>query len=60
MIKRTVLINNPAKLSVKLDQLIVEKEGKVAGKIPIEDIAVLLVEHPAVIYTQGCLSALLG
>jgi len=59
MIKRTILISNPAKLSVKQDQLIVEQEGKVAGKIPVEDIGVLLVEHPAVIYTQGCLSALL-
>ncbi len=60
MIKRTITISNPSKLSSKLDQLIIEQDGKIAGKIPIEDIGVLLVEHPAVIYTQGCLSALLA
>lgn len=60
MIKRTILISNPAKLRTELDQLVVEQEGSVSGKIPIEDIGVLLVEHPAVLYTQGCLSELLA
>ena len=59
MIKRTLLISNPSKLSVKLDQMIIEQDGKVMGTIPVEDIGVLLVEHPAVLYTQGCLSALM-
>ena len=43
-----------------MDQLIIEQDGTVAGKIPIEDIGVLVVDNPAVIYTHGCLTRLLN
>lgn len=59
MIKRTVAIDNPAWLKVKESQLIVEQDGKTVGRIPVEDVGVLIVDHPAVVYTQGCLNALL-
>ena len=59
MIKRTVAIENPSRLSVKHDQLIIEQDGTVAGKIPVEDIGVLIIDNPAVLYTHGCLTALL-
>lgn len=59
MIKRTIAIENPSRLSVKHDQLIIEQDGTLAGKIPIEDIGVLLIDNPAVLYTHGCLMALL-
>jgi len=59
MIKRTVAIDNPAWLKIKESQLIIEQDGKAVGKIPVEDVGVLIVDHPAVVYTQGCLNALL-
>ncbi len=59
MIKRTIAIENPSRLSVKHDQLIIEQDGSLAGKIPVEDIGVLIIDNPAVLYTHGCLTALL-
>ena len=59
MIKRTIAIDNPAWLKIKESQLIVEQDGSTVGKIPAEDVGILIVDHPAVIYTQGCLNALL-
>ncbi len=60
MIKRTVTISNPAWLSSKMEQLVIEQNGDVKGKIPFEDLGVLIIEHPAVTLTQGCLTALLA
>jgi len=59
MIKRTIAIENPCKLSIKDRQLLIEKNGGLAGKIPVEDIGVLLVDHPAVLYTHACFTELL-
>lgn len=59
MIKRTVAIENPSRLSVRHDQLVIEQNGTQAGKIPIEDIGVVIIDNPAVLYTHGCLTALL-
>lgn len=63
MIKRTIEISRrAAHLSVKLDQLIVQPfdEPKTAQQsIPCEDIGVLLVDHPAAVYTHQALAALM-
>jgi CRISPR-associated protein Cas1 len=59
MIKRTVAIESPARLSVAHRQLIIEQDGAVAGKVPIEDIGVLVIDNPAVQYTHTCMTALL-
>ncbi len=59
MIKRTIAIENPSRLSVKHEQLVIEQDGALAGKIPVEDIGVLLIDNPAVLYTHGCLTTLL-
>jgi len=58
MIKRTVAIDNPSKLSVQDSQLTIEQNGDVVGKIPIEDIGVLIIDHPAVLYTHIAITAL--
>ncbi|WP_419176461.1 type II CRISPR-associated endonuclease Cas1 [Desulfosediminicola sp.] len=55
MIKRTIEISSKAFLKVRLDQLIIESEGGVSGSIPIEDIGVLLLNHPAITLTQAVL-----
>ncbi len=59
MIKRTLTIENPSRLRVQHRQLVIEQDGKEAGRIPIEDIGVLLINHPAVLYTHQCMTALL-
>lgn len=47
-------------MSVKYDQLIVEQDETVAGKIPVEDIGVLIIDNPGAVYTHACLTALLN
>ncbi len=59
MIKRTVEISSgPTYLSVKSDQLVLTREREVMGAIPCEDIGIVIVDHPAVTYTHGVLTAL--
>lgn len=58
MIKRTLHFSNPARLSVALNQLVVEMEDRTA-KIPIEDIGIVFIEHPQIIITQTVLQRLM-
>ena len=58
MIKRTIAIDNPSKLSVQDSQLIIEQNGDVVGKVPVEDIGILIIDHPAVLYTHIAITAL--
>jgi CRISPR-associated protein Cas1 len=56
VIKRTLEISrDPAYLSVRLDQLQIERKDHSPATIPCEDIGVLLVDHPQVTYTHGAL-----
>lgn len=59
MIKRIIEISNPAKLSVNNRQLVIERKEKESVSIPAEDIGILIVDHPAVSYTQGVFVSLL-
>ena len=62
MIKRIVTISNPAYLNIKNDQFILrrgEGEDSLTDSIPIEDLGVLLVDHPQVTITGGLLAGLL-
>lgn len=60
MIKRTIVIESPSYLSLRMDQLIVKKDGESMDKsVPIEDIAVLILESHQVTITNALLSALL-
>lgn len=59
MIKRTISIENPGKLSIKNSQLLIEQDGTIAGNIPVEDIGVLIIDNPAILYTHTCLTKLL-
>ena len=53
---RSVFIANPAKLSIRNSQLIVEKEESVS--IPVEDIGCILIETPQVTCSTAVLRAL--
>ena len=58
MIKRTVEISeNPAHLSVRRGQLLVQREGKIVGQVPCEDLGLLLVDHPGTTYSHAALVA---
>jgi CRISPR-associated protein Cas1 len=60
MIKRTVEISRqPAHLSVELDQLVLRRDGQIVGRVPCEDLGVLLVDHPASTYTHAALATLM-
>ncbi len=59
MIKRCVEVSGgPFHLSLRDAQLVLSKDGQEAGRVPIEDLGVLVVDHPAVTYTHGVLSAM--
>ena len=60
MLKRIVEISGgPARLSVANRQLVVERPEAERVTVPIEDLGVLLVDHPAVSYTHGVFTSLL-
>lgn len=61
MIKRTLYFGNPAVLRKKDQQLQVELNPSAEGpqpSIPIEDIGVLILDHPQITVTQALLAAL--
>lgn len=61
MVKRTLHFSNPAYLSCKNQQLVVElkDEEKTVKTIPIEDIGVMILEHPQITFTSRLLEELL-
>lgn len=60
MIKRTLYFGNPCYLSKKKDQLWVEypEEEKEARSVPIEDVGIVVLDHPRITITQALLGAI--
>ena len=60
MIKRTLFFGNPAYLSTQHKQLVVQfpEEEKENRTIPIEDIGLVVLEHPQITLTNGLMSKL--
>ncbi|VAW14551.1 CRISPR-associated protein Cas1 [hydrothermal vent metagenome] len=60
MIKRTLFFGNPAYLSTKNGQLVVNfpEEGKKEATIPIEDLGYVVLEHSQITITNGLLMKL--
>lgn len=64
MIKRVLCFTNPAYLSLRLKQLVVEQPQSdqlesVRHTIPVEDIGVVIMENPQITVTQSLIAALL-
>jgi len=60
MIKRCVEISaGPTRLAVRDRQLVLSREGAEVATIPIEDLGVVIVDHPACTYTHRALAALM-
>lgn len=64
MIKRTVAISSPAKLSLRDRQLLMSKTNELGQKVektvPIEDIGAVVLEDPRISITHGLIAALLA
>ena len=62
MIKRTLYFSSPAHLSTKKNQLIVRypDQDNEEKNVPIEDIGVVLLEHPRITLSHTLISKLLG
>lgn len=48
-----------ARLQVKHENLVISQGDEPAGRMPLDEVAVLVVSHPAVTYTQAVLSGLM-
>ena len=59
MIKRVLCFENPARLSLRLSQLVVEREGN-TRTLPIEDIGVVILDHKQITLTHALIDALLA
>ncbi len=57
MIKRTIDISDPAFLHLKNQQLLIDKGSETVATIPIEDLGVVLLEHPQIVVTQAVVVA---
>ena len=58
MIKRVLCFENPARLSLKLAQLVVELQDA-TRTVPIEDIGVVILDHKQITITHALIDALL-
>jgi CRISPR-associated protein Cas1 len=59
MIKRTLYFGNPAYLSTRNQQMVVERKDQEQISIPIEDVGVVILDHPQITITQVCMARLL-
>ena len=57
MIKRIIDVSEAAYVCLKHQQLVIEKQSEVVGQVPIEDLGVLILQHPAIVLTQQLIVA---
>jgi CRISP-associated protein Cas1 len=51
---------SPARLRVRLEQLVVDRQDQPEVSVPLADIAVVVVAHPQISYTQAVLAGVAG
>lgn len=54
--KRTISIQNPCELRIELNQLMIKRDHQIVGKIPMEDIGVLILEDRQIMMSRSVLS----
>lgn len=66
MIKRTLYFGSPAYLSYRLKQLVIKRASEIEGEkseeiktVPVEDIGIVVIDHPQITFTSGLIEALL-
>lgn len=57
MIKRIIDISDTAYIHLKHQQLLIDKQGETVGQVAIEDLGVLILQHPAIVLTQQVIIA---
>lgn len=57
MIKRIIDISEAAYLHLKHKQLLIDKQNDTVGQITIEDLGILILQHPAIVLTQQVIIA---
>lgn len=57
MIKRVVEIGSPARLSLAHRQLVIQRQDQESCTVPVEDVALLILDHPGITHTQSVLTA---
>ena len=57
MIRRTVEISTPSHLRAENEQLVIERDGERIGQVPLEDLGVLIIDHPSATMTRHLLSS---
>ena len=56
MIKRVIDISERAYLHIKDRQLLVDKEHVTVSKIAVDDLGILILQHPAITITQSAIT----
>lgn len=59
MIKRTLYFGNPAYLSTAKEQLVIRRKEQDDVNTPIEDLGIIVLDHPQITFTQALLAKLL-
>jgi CRISP-associated protein Cas1 len=57
MIKRVIDISDAAYIHLKHQQLLIDKKSKTVAQVVIEDLGVLILQHPAIVLTQQVIIA---
>lgn len=60
MIKRTLFFGNPAYLCTRTEQMVIRPESGEEKSVPIEDIGLVILDHPQITVTQALLAKLLA
>ena len=58
MLKRTIYIGNPSKLRLEQDQLRILQNDREVGTVPVEDLGVLVIDHPQLTLTAALMRRL--
>ncbi len=57
MIKRIIDISHKAYLHLKHHQLLIDQQNKIVEQVPVEDLGILILQHPAIVLTQQVIIA---
>ena len=64
MIKKILYFGNPARLSLRLGQLVIKRKSPDGGEQedtrPVEDLGAVIIDNPQVTFTSGIIDALLA
>ena len=57
MIKRIIDVSDQSYIHIRHQQMLIERDGETIGQIPVEDLGVVILQHPAIIISQAAIIA---